>query len=197
MHQSNQKFSPWERIPLGIPKVWLMKNVYVAGWSARLTALAVNLTLHPMYSSGIITILTSTPKYDHITPILKELHWLPVQHRISFKIHLLTFKCLHNLAPISQWSSPPLRDLRSADPCLSLLSVPRSRTGFGDRSFEVAALIPWNSLPPIINSPSVPIFMTKLKTYPYNQAFPNWPAIHCLVRLFLLSLLPVKITVHV
>ena len=33
-------------------------------------------------------------KYDSITPILKELHWLPIEQRIIFKINLLTFKCL-------------------------------------------------------------------------------------------------------
>ena len=38
-------------------------------------------------------------RYDHITPVLLELHWLPVEHRIIFKINLCTFKCLHNLAP--------------------------------------------------------------------------------------------------
>ena len=30
---------------------------------------------------------------------LKELHILPVKYRIYFKISLLTFKCLHGLAP--------------------------------------------------------------------------------------------------
>ena len=38
-------------------------------------------------------------KYDHITPLLRELHWLPVEHRITFKILLITFKALNNLAP--------------------------------------------------------------------------------------------------
>ena len=38
-------------------------------------------------------------KYDSKTPILKELHWLPIEQRIIFKINLITFKCLNNLAP--------------------------------------------------------------------------------------------------
>ena len=38
-------------------------------------------------------------KHDHITPILKQLHWLPVYSRIKYKILLLTFKALHGLAP--------------------------------------------------------------------------------------------------
>ena len=32
---------------------------------------------------------------DHVTPVLKKLHWLPVASRIEYKIGLLTYKCLH------------------------------------------------------------------------------------------------------
>ena len=39
-------------------------------------------------------------KYDHITPILKELHWIPVQQRIIFRILLIIYKALDDLAPI-------------------------------------------------------------------------------------------------
>ena len=38
-------------------------------------------------------------KFDHITPILKSLHWLPVQQRIEYKVLLLCFKAIHGLAP--------------------------------------------------------------------------------------------------
>jgi len=40
-------------------------------------------------------LITCSRKYDHITPILKELHWLPISKRIKFKIMLLTFKARH------------------------------------------------------------------------------------------------------
>ena len=39
-------------------------------------------------------------KHDHVAPLLKELHWLPVEQRIIFKFLLLTFKALNNLCPI-------------------------------------------------------------------------------------------------
>jgi len=39
-------------------------------------------------------LLMSCKKYDHIMPILINLHWLPVRYRINFKILLLTFKAL-------------------------------------------------------------------------------------------------------
>ena len=39
------------------------------------------------------------PKFCHITPILKEQHWLPVRKRIEFKILLITFKVIKGFAP--------------------------------------------------------------------------------------------------
>ena len=44
-------------------------------------------------------LVTSTPRYCHITPILYELHWLPVKFRIDFKLLLITFKALYGMAP--------------------------------------------------------------------------------------------------
>ena len=39
------------------------------------------------------------PRYCRITPLLYELHWLPVRQRISFKILLFVFKAIHGFAP--------------------------------------------------------------------------------------------------
>jgi hypothetical protein len=44
-------------------------------------------------------LITGKKKSDHITPVLKELHWLPIKYRTHFKIILLVYKSLHNLAP--------------------------------------------------------------------------------------------------
>ena len=44
-------------------------------------------------------LLTGSRKDEHITPVLRDLHWLPVHERIRFKILLMTFKCLNQLAP--------------------------------------------------------------------------------------------------
>ena len=44
-------------------------------------------------------IVTNTHRFEHITPIIRQLHWLPVSYRINFKILLLTFKVLHGLSP--------------------------------------------------------------------------------------------------
>ena len=44
-------------------------------------------------------LITRTSKHDHITPVLKELHWLPVGSRIAFKMLVMTFKCMSGMAP--------------------------------------------------------------------------------------------------
>ena len=44
-------------------------------------------------------IVTLTKRFDHITPIMFQLHWLLLNYRIHFKILLLVFKCLNGLAP--------------------------------------------------------------------------------------------------
>ncbi len=44
-------------------------------------------------------IVTNSRIFDHISPILFQLHWLLVHYRVHFKIVLLTYKALHNLAP--------------------------------------------------------------------------------------------------
>lgn len=87
-------------------------------------------------------LLTGTRKRENITPVLASLHWLPVKHRIDFKVLLFVFKALHGLAPgyISNLLSLhlPTRSLRSSSQMVS--SVPRSQLkSRGDRAFSIAA----------------------------------------------------------
>ena len=114
-------------------------------------------------------------KYEHITPLLRELHWLPVEHRINFKLLLITFKALNNLAP-SYVSNllhlyTPNRLLRSSSKFL--LQVPPSNLKtYGDRAFSVCAPKLWNCLPYHIRcSPSVSAFKSSLKTYFFKRYF--------------------------
>ena len=81
-------------------------------------------------------ILKQIRKTDHNTPILAELHWLPVTYRIKYKLLLFAFKVCHDTAP-EYLSYAPLRNLGSSDafqletPHIPLVSC-------GDRSFSVA-----------------------------------------------------------
>jgi len=44
-------------------------------------------------------LVVKSSRYDHVTPVLYSLQWLPVQYRICFKIFILTFKAIHGLVP--------------------------------------------------------------------------------------------------
>ena len=39
------------------------------------------------------------PRFAHISPYLKKIHWLAVKFRTEFKITILTFQAIHGLAP--------------------------------------------------------------------------------------------------
>ena len=45
-------------------------------------------------------LITKTPKYNHIIPILKQIHWLTVSQRITYKVLHLVFKVLRDMAPL-------------------------------------------------------------------------------------------------
>ncbi|XP_068741780.1 uncharacterized protein [Montipora capricornis] len=95
-------------------------------------------------------LVAGQPRAAHICPVRKELHWLPIEQRITLKVLLLTFKALNNLAPpyLSQLIVPynPTRNLRSAGK--HSLEVPNVRLkSYGDRAFSVAAPKHWNEIP--------------------------------------------------
>ena len=49
--------------------------------------------------SASARLVCNAPTFCHITPIIRDLHWLPIRARINFKVLLLTFKALHGLTP--------------------------------------------------------------------------------------------------
>ncbi len=51
-------------------------------------------------------VLTRSRKYDHITPILQSLHWLPIKFCISYNILLLTYKALKGIVHPKMKISP-------------------------------------------------------------------------------------------
>ena len=96
--------------------------------------------------------ITFTPKFDHISPVLFKLHWLPVKYRLQYKVGLLTFKAIHfkmpqylsNLLPIKENNKYSLRSASNGliveDPTCRLKSH-----WVTDRSKHLPQ--PWNGLP--------------------------------------------------
>jgi len=44
-------------------------------------------------------LVCSGRKYDHVTPLLRDLHWLPFPECITFRLAVLAYRCQHSLAP--------------------------------------------------------------------------------------------------
>ena len=87
-------------------------------------------------------LVCSALKYEHITLLLRDLHWLRVPERIDFKLPVLVFRCLHGRTCRESnvvwrtWIQERGCDLRQRLP----LVIPSScRTTIGDRAFIVAA----------------------------------------------------------
>ena len=111
------------------------------------------------------------PKFSRITPVLSDLHWLPVRQRILFKILLIVYKALNGQAPsyitelLKARSYTHSHNLRSSNDNL-LLQIPSHKTKItlGDRAFVCAAPKVWNNLPLVIRkSESLNTFKSRLK----------------------------------
>ena len=114
-------------------------------------------------------------KRDHVIPLLKELHWLPVKYRIQYKLATLAFRHFDGTLPPYLSSSlctyQPSRSLRSSTERLLKITKTNLKT-FGGRSFDYIAPTVWNSLLADLRaSPSLQGFKAKLKMYLFRQTF--------------------------
>ena len=122
-------------------------------------------------------LISNTSRFDHITPTLINLHWLPVKHRIDFKLLLIVFKALHGPAPdylieLIKIKSPCNYNIRSNREFLLEQPSVKTLVTLGDRSFTSAAPVLWNSLPSYIREAnSVDSFKRLLKTYLFRKAY--------------------------
>ena len=107
-----------------------------------------------MVLNAAARLVVGTGKFSHVTPILHDvLHWLPVQHRISYKIAILARNCIHGIGPAyfgdvfrsgdcSPWTNQPVFSdaWRSCDP-----SNPNKikRTEFPYIRTDGVELTPW------------------------------------------------------
>ena len=125
-------------------------------------------------------IVFSARSSDHITPLLRELHWLKITERIQFRLCVLAYRCMHGSAP--QYLAETLHLRSDTEACrrlrsgsTSTLFVPATRrSSLGDRAFPVAAARSWNTLP--VSLRTVSSYLTirrELKTFLFNISFPD------------------------
>ena len=135
------------------------------------------------------------PKSRHITPLLINLHWLPIEYCIKYKILVYTFKAIHQSAPqyindmfikkstrYRSHLSSTTRNIEFVNGDISgdivfddiiYLAVPRTKSvTFKQRSLVVSGPQLWNSLPTVIKMEnSLDGFKRKMKTYLFKLAF--------------------------
>ena len=132
----------------GLPKYQLQRLQYVQNTAAR--------------------VVLQVSKFQHITPVLCELHWLPIQYRIIFKILLLVYKSLNGTSPSYLAQKLHYRSHTRSFRSVSneLLMQPRSYTKtYGDREFAVLAPREWNLISyEIRKSNTISSFKRSVKT---------------------------------
>ena len=119
-------------------------------------------------------IVTRTPYDRPILPVLKSLHWLPVQARIMFKIIVTVYKCLNGTSPdylrsmlIAEQPSYSLRSTQGI-----MLKIPRMRTKLAERSFAFNGPKLWNALPAHMKDiQEEAVFRRQLKTFLFRQFY--------------------------
>ena len=145
------KFDYCNSLLFGLPEFELRKLQVIQNSAARL--------------------VTRIKIFEHITPVLKSLHWLPVNKRLEVKVLCLVYKILKGIAPgylcelLSVKSTTcTLRSTFSGAVCVQ---QPLGKTKYcGDRSFTIFAPCLWNGLPATIRSAdTIEIFKTSLKTH--------------------------------
>ena len=141
--------------------------------------------LHRLQSiqNSAARIVANLSKYTRITPVLRKLHWLPIQFRSEFTLATLVYKFSHTGFPkyfalyISTYNTT--YNTRGSQSVANFLNVPKFQptiyksTNYFGFSFPFDAPTVWNSLPEdICASPTIASFRKKLKTYLCTKAYP-------------------------
>ena len=106
-----------------------------------------------LLQNGAARLVLRTRSSEHITPVIRQLHWLPIKQLIAYKILLLTYKAMNGMAPkyivdLLERFTPKSQLRSSQSNNINLLVIQKSNLkSFGDRSFRVAAPRLWNVLP--------------------------------------------------
>ena len=124
-------------------------------------------------------LVCSARKFDHITPLLCDLHWLRIPERITYRLSVLVYRCQRGQAPayladgLHRVADMEYRQRLRSSSTASLLVPATKRVTLGDRAFSTAAVRAWNTLPSsVTSSPSLPVFRNRLKTELFTRSFP-------------------------
>ena len=121
-------------------------------------------------------LITGSPMRDRITPVLIDLHWLPIKSRIVYKICVLTHLALKTSEPgylekkLHKYVLHNTQTRQSSDP--HRLNQPTSNSKLEDRSFTHCAPKWYNWLPSHIkDSDNIVTFKKNLKTHLFRESY--------------------------
>jgi len=120
-------------------------------------------------------LVTGTRRSDHISPVLHQLHWLPVRQRVDFKVATLVHQSLSGISPPYLADDCCLvadaREWRLRSTASRTCVVTRTYSTFGDRAFGAAGPGLWNSLPSHMKDTDISYseFRRSLKTFLFGQ----------------------------
>jgi Reverse transcriptase (RNA-dependent DNA polymerase) len=124
-----------------------------------------------------VRLVADSSRRDHVTPLLREYHWLPIKQRVDYKLCTMVHRCLYGDAPsylgdliVPNAVANTRTGLRSA--LSNAVAVPRTHSSLGDRAFAAAGPRAWNKLPSRLRSIESPdCFKRQLKTFLFDAAF--------------------------
>jgi len=118
-------------------------------------------------------VLNAPPRTPSL-PLLRQLHWLPTEARISYKLCSLMYRVSHESAPTYLTELCQLcSDTRLRSTSRGDFIVPQSNRQLSNSSFSVAAPSAWNRLPlHIRTSPTYTLFLSRLKTHLFAESLP-------------------------
>ena len=136
-----------------------------------------NLARLQLVQNTLARVVARKSRFDHITPVLSGLHWLPICHRINFKIATITYRVLQSQQSSYLAAFIPrytlVRSLRSSA-SLSICVLLRKTSMATSRSFSSVAAKFWNTLPGHLSSiPTLPAFRRGLKHHLFLRAYPD------------------------
>ena len=95
LHNITESYS---QVPKPLVHAFITSHVdYCNSLLYGLSASQLNKVQHVLNTAA--RLVCRAPCFSHITPLMYELHWLPLKQRIHFKILLLVFKAIHGIAP--------------------------------------------------------------------------------------------------
>ena len=138
-------------------------------------------TLKPLQKvqNSAARLILKASRRDHITPLLFQLHWLPVVERIKYKVACLCYNVISGSAPtyLSELLQvyTPSRTLRSSSDTRLFKIRMYNRKFHGARSLAYYGPSLWNSLPKEIrHSTELSSFKVQLKTYLFSTYFADF-----------------------